>query len=102
MSDIVLWPWIFASPLVWFLNLAVSYAVAAHVCAGNNKGALYGATLLSLCITATAAAICRKQWRRLPPSRKRGMAFGGSALGGLCFLVILAQAVPNLMLAGCG
>ena len=101
MSDLVLWLWILASPLIWFLNLAVSYAVAAHICVGGNKAALYGATAFSLCITAVAAGFCAVQWRRLPPSRKGAMALGGSALGGLCFLVILAQAIPNLMLAGC-
>ena len=66
MSDLVLWAWILASPLVWFLNLAVSYSVAAHICAAGNKTVLYVSTVLSLCITAAAAGLCAAQWRRLP------------------------------------
>jgi hypothetical protein len=101
MSDVVLWLWIFASPLVWFLNLAASYAVASHVCASGGKTVLYSVSAFSLLTTAVAAGVCGSQWRLIEPSRKRAMAFGGSALGSLCFLVILAQAIPNIVMAGC-
>jgi hypothetical protein len=102
MSDIILWLWIFVSPLVWFLNLTANYAVAAHVCASGGKAVLYTVTVVSLASTAIAAGVCGRQWQLIEPSRKRAMALGGVALGGLCFVVILAQAIPNVLMADCG
>jgi hypothetical protein len=101
MSDILLWLWIVVSPLVWFLNLTANYAVAARVCASGGKTVLYSVTAFSLMLTAVAAGVCGRQWQLLEPSRKRAMALGGAVLGGLCFLVILAQAVPNVLMAAC-
>jgi hypothetical protein len=100
-SDSVLWVWILLSPVVWFLNLEATYALVSLACLGKGKVVLYLITALSLGVTALAAGICGNQWRRLEPSRKRAMALGGTVLGGLCFFVILAQAIPNVMLAGC-
>jgi hypothetical protein len=101
-GNLVLWVWILASPAIWFFNLAANFALVSLECSDKGKTALYLISVVSLGATAAAGALSWRQWRLLEPSRKRDMALGGTALGGLFFLVILAQAIPNLMLAGCG
>lgn len=101
-SSMVLWVWILASPAIWFFNLAANFALVSLTCPDKGKTALYLISFLSLGATAAAGALSWRQFRLLEPSRKRDMALGGTALGGLSFLVILAQAIPNLMLGGCG
>lgn len=101
-SDVVLWVWILVSPAVWFFNLETNYALVSLTCGSAAKSLFYIVTAFSLGAIAVAASVCANQWRRLEPSRKRAMAFAGAALGGLSFFVILAQAIPNIMMAGCG
>jgi hypothetical protein len=100
-SDLGLWVWILVSPAVWFFSLETNYALASLACAGGGKTILYAVTACSLGVTAAAAAVCGNQLRLLQPSRKRAMALAGAALGSFFFFVILAQAIPNVMLAGC-
>ena len=99
-SNMLLWVWLLASPVVWFLNLAANYVIVSLDCSVRAKTALY-LSALSLGVTAVAAVFSWRQWRILEPSRRRDMALGGTALGCLFFFVILAQAIPNFVLAGC-
>ncbi|HMF78535.1 MAG TPA: hypothetical protein VK604_22950 [Bryobacteraceae bacterium] len=107
-TDLLLGFGILTGPIVWFLNLEATYMLASLTCAGQGKTVLYLISALSLAATLVATGFCWSQWRRLEStpstlvlSRKRGMALGGAGLGGLSFLVILAQAIPNVMLEGC-
>jgi hypothetical protein len=109
--DAMLWAGILVSPIVWFLNLEANFALAPLACSGGGKPALYFVSVISLIVVAAAAGLSWVQWRSLeqepagqrarPLPPRRAMALGGAALSSLFFLVILAQAIPSLMMAGC-
>jgi uncharacterized protein involved in response to NO len=98
-ADAVLWAGLAISPLAWFLNLQINFALAPLACQGHSKAVLNLTSAAALGLVLLGGLL---SWTELRPlSRRRGMALGGMALSGLFFLVILAQTIPNLMLRGC-
>ena len=102
--DAILWTVVLGSPIVWLLSLEASFALAPLACSSYSKFALYLVSIASLAIEAGGGILAWNLWRRPSPQselRLRGMALGGAILSGLFFVVILAQTIPNLMLARC-
>ncbi len=109
--EAMLWAAIAISPIAWFLNLEANFALAPLACSDNGKLLLYLVSAASLVLAILAGGISLIQWRSperntagelvASRSRRRAMALAGVGLSGLFFLVIVAQAIPNLMLAGC-
>jgi hypothetical protein len=109
--DAMLWAGILISPIVWFLNLEANFALAPLACSGGGKPVLYFVSVISLIVVAGFAGLSWVQWRSLEQEsagqpaqslpRRRAMALGGAALSSLFLIVILAQAIPNFMMAGC-
>jgi len=100
--EAILWGAIVAAPLVWFLNLEANFALAPLACSGG-KPALYLVSAACLAVAAVAMWVSFTQWR-LPEnadSHRGAMALAGAGLSGLSLLVILAQAIPTLLLRGC-
>jgi hypothetical protein len=108
---VLVWTGILISPTVWFLHLEVSFALAPLACSGQGKHVIHVVTIMCLALTAVAAVMSWDQWNRLEPEvtgqsnqaivRRRAMALSGIALSCLFFLVIVAQSLPSLMMAGC-
>jgi hypothetical protein len=109
--EAMLWAGILISPIVWFINLEANFALAPLACSGSSRLPLYLVSAISLALVVLAGSISLSRWQlpernaagELTPARprRRAMAVAGLGLSGLFFLVIVAQAIPNLMLAGC-
>jgi hypothetical protein len=93
-----------ASPLVWFASHGVQYALAPLTCAWHSNVVLWIATLVALLLDGASGYLAWNQWQRTPggeASIPPWLAMSGVALSAGFFLVILAQAIPALMLPGC-
>ena len=109
--DLALWTGILAGPIVWLLSFEANFALAPWACVFQAKLALYIVSLLALALAAASGMVAWRQWtglgRELPGDgegavpRLRVMAIGGLFMSGMFFLVILAQAIPELVLGAC-
>ncbi len=96
----MLWAGVSISPIVWFANLELNFALAPLVCSGNGRGMLVISSIAALALVVAAGLL---SWTQLgQPQARRVVAFGGIVLSGLFFLVILAQVIPTLMMRDCG
>lgn len=109
--DALLWTSILVPPGVWFLTLLANFAIAPVTCDGSGKIAVNSVSLAGLLISGCCGLLAWSVWRGLerdtpqtagaPVQRVRTMAVAGLVLSASFFLVILAQAIPDLMLKGC-
>jgi hypothetical protein len=104
--DLILWIAVLASPAAWFINLEANYALASLTCLWQWKAVALFVSAATFAVAVGSGLISWGQWRRLAgdgpaDSRARGMAVGGAVLGSMFAVVIIAQAIPNFMLAGC-
>ena len=84
------------APMAWFASLEVNFALAPLACAGHGKGMLLLVSGAALCLAFAGGLLAwtqRKVYKHL--------ALSGAAISALFSLVIVAQAIPNLMLGGC-
>lgn len=91
-----------AAPLIWFLNQVAQFALAPLACAWKSNALL---VLISVCALALDAVCGVAAWSASRDTAHlvmpRWLALSGVVLSAGFFLVIFAQALPNLMLAGC-
>ncbi len=97
-----------AGPLAWLVDLEASYALAHRACGGRVRLALHALSAGGLAVAAGAGVRAGVAWRRArrfpaagAPGRARFMAAVGLGVSGLAVLLLLAAAVPKLLLAGC-
>jgi len=83
-------------PVAWFASLEGNFALAPLACAGHGKGVLL---LVSFVAVALAASGGMLAWTQRTFHRR--LAVSGAVISALCTIVILAQAIPNLVLGGC-
>ncbi|MDQ6679315.1 MAG: hypothetical protein M3Z09_18690 [Acidobacteriota bacterium] len=96
-----LWTGLLAGPVVWLLSLEANFALAPWVCAFHWKAAAYVVSLAAFAITAAAGLIAWRQWRQVEGQRPRAMALGGVMLSAGFLVALLAQSIPQFMMAGC-
>ncbi len=109
--DLALWTGVLAGPIVWLISFEANFALVPWACIWQGKLALYLVSLVAFLLSAAAGFLAWRQWtelgREVDPrggdalSRSRIMAFGGIILSALACLIILAQAVPELVLGAC-
>ncbi len=109
--DFALWTGLLAGPIVWLISFEANFALAPWACVIQGKAALYVVSIVALALTAAAGLLAWREWsqmgkewpgdREAAISRTRIMAVGGVLLSVLFFLVILAQAIPELILKAC-
>jgi hypothetical protein len=106
ISPAIFWTAVAIAPCAWFLNLLLSFAIAPMPCVGRGKGLLFAASAIAFGLAIVGAAIQytlfsgRGQMTDGAAS-KRGVAAVGMALSMFLALSIVAQSIPNLILAGC-
>lgn len=107
--DVKLWAAILVPPVVWFVNLLASFALAPIVCSGGRLY-LYLFSSIALAVIVVSAVLAMSQWHQVRVSDKgddprsqrvRSMAVAGMVLGCAFILVLVAQWVPQLVMAGC-
>ena len=107
--DFALWAGILTGPVVWLLSLEAKFAIAPWVCAWHWKPAIYVVSLAAFAIVAFAGWVAWSQWRELSDGpanhmqlgAPQAMAFGGMLLSAGFLIVLIAQALPELLMSGC-
>lgn len=101
-SDLWLWVYVLAAPLVWFASQEANFALTAL--GPQGKPALYLISAAALAITALAGYLAWINWRRLSNDgnavSRRSLSMGAVVLSIMFLVVILAQALPNFLLKG--
>jgi hypothetical protein len=86
-----------ASPLAWAVSLLANFALAPQGCAWQGKLAIHIVSFSAMAVTAASSILAWSSWQR-----ERGTgALAGLVLSAAFFLVIVAQSLPNFLLAGC-
>ncbi len=106
-----MWISVLGGPLAWLSSFEARFALAPWACTFQNKLALFGVTLAALVVCAACAALGWTQWKALGeqgPSPEAGavprgnfMAIGGIVISAGCFMISLAQAIPEILLGAC-
>lgn len=86
------------SPLVWFASHSAQFALAPLTCPWRSNLVLWVVLLVALILDLGSGLFA---WRLEPPTMPRWLALGGAALSAAFFIVIIAQAIPLLILGGC-
>lgn len=111
VSDLALWTSTLSGPLVFLLNLEVSYVMVDWACNSGNEWALHLVHLVSLAAVVAGTLLGAALWRRVgrswpdsdgsSDSRSRLLAALGT-LGGVAFAVsIVAQWITVMVLGAC-
>jgi hypothetical protein len=96
MKQAVLGTALILAPMAWFASLEANFALAPLACAGHGKGILLLVSAAALGLVMTGGLLAWTQ-RNFQPR----LAISGAAISALFTIVIVAQAIPNLMLGGC-
>jgi hypothetical protein len=96
MKRAVLGTGLVLAPLAWFASLEANFALASLACSERGKSLLLLVSATAL-VSAIASGILAWTQRDL----HRRLAISGTVISALFSIVILAQAIPNLMLGGC-
>jgi len=109
--DLALWTGVLGGPIVWLLSFEANFALAPWACTFDAKLALYIVSVVALVLAAASGLLAWRQWKELGQEwpgegdgalpRSRIMAIGGVLLSAMFFLVILAQALPEIILGAC-
>lgn len=107
----MVWTAVLAPPLIALLSQGANFALAPWACALQWKPALYVVSAVALAIAAGSGALLYGEWQRvgreLPGegggavARTRMLAVVGLLLSAFSFLVILWQAVAEIILGAC-
>jgi hypothetical protein len=84
------------APIAWFASLEANFALAPMACAGHGKNVLILVSAVALGLSMTGGLLAWTQ-----RSLHQRLAVSGAVISALFAIVIVAQAVPNLMLGGC-
>ena len=107
---LLLWIGVLGGPLVWAGDLQVAYWLVYHACHTNNMVPLYIETLLVLALCAVPFVIAWRMFQQFPAADRKGgrpddrahfLAMAGMGLSVMFFVVLLAAAVPRLVLTPC-
>lgn len=109
--NFILWTSILAGPIVWLVSFQANFALVPWACIWQAKLTLYLVSLIALLACAGSGFMAWREWRTLGVElefegsgslpRSRMMALGGVVLSAGFFMVILAQAIPEIMLRDC-
>jgi hypothetical protein len=109
--DLTLWTGVLAGPFVWLASFETLFALNPWACTFQTKLALYIVSIVAFLLSLAACLLAWREWnalgREADPhggdtlSRSRIMAFGGIVLSGFACVLILAQAIPELVLGAC-
>jgi uncharacterized membrane protein YidH (DUF202 family) len=109
--DLLLWTAFLAGPLVWFLSFGARWSLSGWVCAFNWKPALFVIAAVSVMLVAGAGMLAWTEWQRVGREmpgeaggaipRSRTMAMMGLVLCIFSIMLIVAQAIPEVILGVC-
>ncbi len=93
-----------SSPFIWFASHTAQFALAPLTCTWRSNAILWIASALALMLDAGSGLFAWSQWNREPhtaAAMPRWLSLSGIFLSTSFFIVIIAQAIPTLILGGC-
>jgi hypothetical protein len=109
--DLALWAGFLGGPLIWLVSFGARWSLSGWVCAFQWKPALFVIAIVSLILVAGSGMLSWSEWQRVGREmpgegggavpRSRLMAILGIALSALSILLIVSQAIPEIMLGAC-
>ncbi len=109
--DLALWTGVLGGPLTWLMSFEARFALIPWACTFQSKLAVLGVAVLALILCASCAFLSWREWKLLgaegpspeggPHPRSVFMAIGGIVLSAGCFMIVVAQTIPELVLGAC-
>ena len=109
--DLLLWTTDLGAPIIWLFSFQAVFALAPWACIFQVKAWLYFVSLLALALELGIAALAWSQWKALGAEapgdgggslpRARIMSIAGVIFGLGFAMVVVAQAIPELVLGPC-
>jgi hypothetical protein len=109
--DLLLWIGVLAGPMLWLFSFEAKLYWNTWTCASQTKVALFLVALVAFLLTAGAGLLAWRQWNELGKQspgeagnaleRSRLMALGGLVFSAGFCMVIVAQAIPDMLLEVC-
>jgi len=97
-----LWIAMLAGPVLWFLSEETGLVMTQWTCGMNGKLGGYIAFIVAFVIAAGASAFSWRQWRSADTAgQARTLAMAGTFLNAAFCMVLIAELIPHIMLAGC-
>jgi hypothetical protein len=84
------------APMAWFASLEANFALSPLACSGHGKSILLLVSAVALSLAVAGGLLA---WTQRTVHRR--LAVSGAMISTLCSIVIVAQAIPNLILGGC-
>jgi hypothetical protein len=110
-SRAALWLEFWAGPVVWFVSLCATFALAPWACSQRRQAMLIIVPLAALLVTAALARKAWVQWhavgRETPGelggevAATRALASGSVWVNATFFVVILAQLIVSVVMGAC-
>jgi hypothetical protein len=110
-QNLLLWISVLGGPFVWLCSFEARFALVPWACTFQSKLALFGIAVVALLLCAGCAMLGWRQWKELGEHGPNGeggalwrsnfMAIGGIVLSAGCFMILIAQTIPELMLGAC-
>ena len=97
----ILWSYIAAAPAWWFLAMEANFAIARRFCSGAPPWVPILISITALVGTATLGWNASRQIRSEAGEAPNALAAGAAFINACSAVLIAAQAIPTLMLAGC-
>jgi hypothetical protein len=109
--NIALWIGVLGGPIIWLCSFEARFALAPWACVFQNKWALYGVAIAALLLCAACAMVARREWKTSGESgpssdagavpRSNFMAILGIVISCGCGMIVIAQAIPEIVLGAC-
>lgn len=109
--DLLLWTTDLGPPIIWLFSFLAIFALAPWACIFQVKAWLYFVSTLALILELGTAAVAWSQWKALGAEaagdgggslpRARIMAITGIVFGVGFAMVVVAQAIPSVVLGAC-
>ena len=96
MKSAVLGTGLVLAPMAWFASLEANFALAPLACAGHGRNILLLISIAALALAMTGGLLA---WTQRGFHQR--LAVAGAVMSALFAIVIVAQAIPNLILGGC-
>lgn len=110
VSTAELWCGILIGPAAWVIDQGLSYSLDQHACSTGHFYLLHVITACCVVLALTGALVAHRQLRRVPEGQEDGgtprdrswfMAWMGILMSVEFALVIIAMAVPKIILSPC-
>ena len=109
--NVSLWTGVLGGPIIWLSSFEARFALSPWACTFQSKSALHAVATGALLLCAGCAWLSFRQWRALGAQesspeagvvpRSNFLAILGVVLSCGCAMIVIAQAIPEILLQAC-